>query len=93
MDMSQVQFIGYLVLGLAALIGLYKYFSDYFEKSHSIYNRINENLIKNTLAIENLNNYITKMEEEVKSRLDDHERRLDHQHDDIVDIKHKIGEE
>lgn len=76
-SLSQFELIGGLVIGLTAIFALFKYFNDHSEKQNNIYNQFNENLIKCTLAIDNLNKYIEKMEKEVKETLEDHEKRLD----------------
>lgn len=87
---SEVGVIGSIVIGLAAIFGLFKYFSDHIKEQNTIYQRINENLIKNTMAIDNLNNYIKAMENEIKVKLERHEQRLNDHHDQLVDIKYKL---
>lgn len=87
---SQTEIVGVVVLGLAAIFGLFKYFSDHIREQNDIYQKINENLIKNTIAIDSLTSYIRSMETEIKSRLQEHEVRLDDHHDKIIKIQHDI---
>lgn len=84
MGISQIEIIGAVVVGLAAICALFKYFSDHSDKQNAIYTQFNENLIKCTLAIDNLNKYIEKMEREVKDTLSDHEKRLDEHQEAII---------
>lgn len=83
---NQYEFIGGVVIALAAIFALFKYFNDHSEKQNSIYAKFNENLIKCTLAIDNLNNYIEKMEREVKETLNDHEKRLDEHQEALIKL-------
>lgn len=88
MDLSQVEIIGSVVIGLGAIFALFKYFSDHSDKQNAIYSQFNENLIKCTVAIDNLNKYIERMEKEVKDTLNDHEKRLDKHQEAILKLSH-----
>lgn len=87
---SQIEVIGAIVIGLTALFGMFKYLSDHIKEQNSIYSKLNENLIKNTLAIDNLNNYIKRVESDFKKQLEIHEKRLDDHHDEISRLKNKV---
>lgn len=86
----ETQVIGAIIIALTSIFALFKYFSDHIKEQNSIYQKINENLIKNTMAIDNLNNYIKTMENEVKTRLEKHEQRLDEHHDQIHELRSEI---
>lgn len=83
---NQYEFIGGVVVALAAIFALFKYFNDHSEKQNTIYAQFNENLVKCTLAIDNLNKYIEKMEKEVKETLNDHEKRLDAHQEALIKL-------
>ena len=85
-SLSQFELIGGIVVGLTAIFVLFKYFNEHLEKQNNIYNQFNENLVKCTLAIDNLNKYIEKMEKEVKETLNDHEKRLDQHQEALIKL-------
>ncbi len=87
-SLSQIEIIGAVVVGLAAIFALLKYFTDHSDKQNAIYTQFNENLIKCTLAIDNLNKYIERMEKEVKETLNDHEKRLDQHQEALIKLNH-----
>lgn len=87
-NMSQIEVIGAVVIGLTAIFALIKYFSDHSDKQNAIYTQFNENLIKCTLAIDNLNKYIERMEKEVKDTLNNHEKRLDQHQEALIKLSH-----
>lgn len=84
---NQYEFIGGVVIALAAIFALFKYFNDHSEKQNAIYTKFNENLVKCTMAIDNLNKYIEKMEKEVKDTLNDHEKRLDAHQEALIELR------
>lgn len=86
----EAQVIGAVIVAMTAIFALFKYFSDHEKEQNAIYQRINENLIKNTLAIDNLNNYIKTMESEIKSKIEKHEQRLDDHHDKIHELQAQV---
>lgn len=84
--LGQYEVIGAVVVALGAIFALFKYFSDSSEKQNTVYTKFNENLVKCTLAIDNLNKYIERMEREVKDTLTDHEKRLDEHQEAIIKL-------
>lgn len=87
-NLSQIEIVGAVVIGLTAIFALFKYLNEHSDKQNSIYTQFNENLIKCTLAIDNLNKYIERMEKEVKETLNEHEKRLDKHQEALIKLNH-----
>lgn len=85
-SLSQVEFLGSLVVALGVLIVFIKYFLDWNNSKNDLYTDIKQNLLENTIALRSLQDYLSKLESETKEKLAEHEKRLDEHSEAIIKL-------